>query len=159
MSKNRYRTPRRAACLAVAAALLAGLAAAAPAGAATGGASPFASTVAGTSTDQIAFTAWRVGGASWYGPGLYGRRTACGQRLRKTTVGVAHKTLPCGTLVKFMHRGRVLVTRVIDRGPYIRGRAWDLTEAASEALDFESVGVGKVRYAVALQFASTAKRR
>src|SRR5690606_24676604 len=98
-------------------------------------------------------------GASWYGPGLYGNRTACGQRLRRRTVGVAHKKLPCGTTVKFSHRGRVLVTRVIDRGPYIRGRAWDLTQAASKALDFERVGVGKLRHAVAVQYAGTAKRR
>lgn len=157
MTASRHRNLRRAACLAAATALLA-LATAAPAGAATGGASPFRAAVAGSSTDEIAFSPWRTAGASWYGPGLYGNRTACGQTLRKRTIGVAHKTLPCGTPVKFMHRGRVLVTRVIDRGPYIRGRAWDLTEAASEALDFESVGVGKLRVAVALRFAAASKR-
>ncbi len=94
-----------------------------------------------------------MGGASWYGPGLYGNGVACGGTLRPSTVGVAHKTLPCGTLVKFKHRGNVVVARVIDRGPYISGRAWDLTEAAAEALDFEDVGVGTVRYAVAASYA------
>lgn len=129
------------------------------ASAATGGASPFAAPKgASASTGKFAFNSWRVGGASWYGPGLYGNSTACGKRLRPATVGVAHKTLRCGAVVKFRHRGNVLVTRVIDRGPYIPGRSWDLTEAASEALDFESVGVGRVRYAVATKFTRRARR-
>jgi rare lipoprotein A (peptidoglycan hydrolase) len=129
----------------------------------TGGASSFtAPAPSGASLSAgpggaLAFGAWRVGGASWYGPGLYGNHTACGQTLRPATLGVAHKTLPCGTVVKFKHRGHVLVTRVIDRGPYIAGRSWDLTEAASEALDFESVGVGNVQYAVATKFARAGK--
>lgn len=38
---------------------------------------------------------------SWYGSGFYGQRTACGQTLTKTLVGVANRTLPCGTLVMF----------------------------------------------------------
>jgi rare lipoprotein A len=89
--------------------------------------------------------------ASWYGPGLWGNKTACGQTLRPNTLGVAHKTLPCGTTVKFVYHGHALITQVIDRGPYIKGRAWDLTQAASEALDLE--GIGNVRYAVALTLA------
>ena len=93
----------------------------------------------------------RIAGASWYGPGLYGHQTACGQTLRPNTLGVAHKTLPCGTTVKFVYHGHALITQVIDRGPYVKGRAWDLTAAASEALGFE--GVGKVRYAIALEYA------
>ncbi len=42
---------------------------------------------------------YRSAVSSWYGPGLYGNTTACGQTLRPDTVGVAHKTLPCGTKV------------------------------------------------------------
>lgn len=143
-------------------ALLACIGALAPASAQAagpGGASAFATPKgAGTSTGQFAFTSWRSGHASWYGPGLYGNSTACGKRLRPATLGVAHKTLPCGTAVKFRHRGNVLITRVIDRGPYIAGRTWDLTEAASEILDFESVGVGRVQYAVAAKFARSARK-
>jgi rare lipoprotein A (peptidoglycan hydrolase) len=45
------------------------------------------------------------------------------------------------------------MARVIDRGPYISGRAWDLTEAAAEALDFEDVGVGYVQYSIAKSYA------
>ncbi len=120
--------------------------------ASTGGASTVAAAPSPPTSSvegDFAFSTWRSGGASWYGPGLYGNSTACGQTLRASTLGVAHKTLPCGTVVKFRHHGHVLVTRVIDRGPYITGRSWDLTEAASEALDFESVGVGRLQYAVA----------
>jgi hypothetical protein len=86
--------------------------------------------------------------ATWYGPGLYGNGTACGGTLRPATLGVAHRTLPCGTKVTFSYRGNFVRTRVIDRGPYANGADWDLTEAVAEALDFEDVGVDKVRVAV-----------
>jgi rare lipoprotein A (peptidoglycan hydrolase) len=106
---------------------------------------------------ELAFSPFRYAGASWYGPGLWGNKTACGSTLRPSTLGVAHKTLPCGTTVKFVYHGRALVTQVIDRGPYIHGRAWDLTKAASDALGFE--GVGRVRYAIALNYASSLEAR
>lgn len=135
-------------------ALFAGVAAGAQA--ATGGASSYAPT-ASASDEELTFGTWRYGGASWYGPGLWGNSTACGQTLRPQTMGVAHKTLPCGTTVKFVYHGRAVVTQVIDRGPYIDGRAWDLTKAVSDALGFE--GVGRVRYAVAIDDAAAASRR
>jgi rare lipoprotein A (peptidoglycan hydrolase) len=128
-------------------ALFAGLATGARA--ATGGAGTY--TASAPSGEGLAFGAWRYGGASWYGPGLWGNKTACGMTLQPQTMGVAHKTLPCGTTVKFVYGGRAVVTQVIDRGPYIHGRAWDFTKAVSDALGFE--GVGRVRYAVALAYA------
>jgi hypothetical protein len=93
----------------------------------------------------------RTAGATWYGPGLYGNGTACGQTLRPGTIGVAHRTLPCGTTVKLTYHGHSLVTKVIDRGPYTPGNDFDLTNGARLALGFE--GVGRVRYAVALSSA------
>ena len=74
---------------------------------------------------------------SWYGPGFYGNRTACGQALTATLRGVAHRTLPCGTLVSFRNpeNGRVITVPVVDRGPYVAGRTWDLTGGACVALD------------------------
>lgn len=84
--------------------------------------------------------------ATWYGPGLFGNRTACGQRLRRKTVGVAHKRLPCGTRVTIRYRGRYLRTRVIDRGPYAHGAKWDLTQRAARKLRFEQTD--QVRSAV-----------
>jgi rare lipoprotein A (peptidoglycan hydrolase) len=125
-------------------------AAAAPAAADTGGASSGASSEAQAGRG-IAFSAFRFGGATWYGPGFYGKQTACGQTLRPGTLGVAHRSLPCGTVVKFVFGGRQVVTRVIDRGPYAKGFAWDLTNGTREALGFE--GSGQIRYAVAAQYA------
>jgi peptidoglycan hydrolase-like protein with peptidoglycan-binding domain len=87
-------------------------------------------------------------GASWYGPGFFGNQTACGQTLRRATEGVAHKTLPCGSKVLIGFRGRFVITKVIDRGPFIGGREWDLTAAIAGSLRFKSVGVGDVRHAV-----------
>jgi rare lipoprotein A (peptidoglycan hydrolase) len=118
--------------------------------ASTGGASSF--TASAPEGGELTFSSpMRTAGASWYGPGLYGNHTACGQTLRPSTLGVAHKTLPCGTTVKFVYHGKSVVTQVIDRGPYVKGRAWDLTAAASEALGLE--GVGQVRYAIATNLA------
>lgn len=69
---------------------------------------------------------------SWYGSGFYGQRTACGQTLTKTLVGVANRTLPCGTLVMFRnpYNGDTITVPVVDRGPYVAGREWDLTRGA-----------------------------
>ena len=71
---------------------------------------------------------------SWYGPGFYGNGTACGQTLTRTLVGVAHRTLPCGTLVTFRYKGVTLTVPVIDRGPYVSGRTWDLSYGACSQL-------------------------
>ena len=78
--------------------------------------------------------------ASWYGPGLYGNRLACGGRLSRGTVGVAHKSLPCGTKITLHLRGRTVRTKVIDRGPYVGGRVYDLTAATKQKLGFGSTG-------------------
>ncbi len=85
-------------------------------------------------------SAYRGSHASWYGPGLYGNKLGCGGTLSAGTVGVAHKTLPCGTKVTFRYRGRSVNARVIDRGPYVGGREWDLTAALKHKLRFPSTG-------------------
>lgn len=75
---------------------------------------------------------------SWYGPGFYGNNGACGMipgGLTPETVGVAHRSLPCGTRVTFKNGNHVLVTYVIDRGPYVAGRIFDLTKGACVLLD------------------------
>lgn len=72
--------------------------------------------------------------ASWYGPGFYGNRTACGQVYTPEIIGVAHRTLPCGTLVTIEFRGRAMTVPVIDRGPYIAGRTLDLSNATKIAM-------------------------
>jgi putative peptidoglycan binding protein/rare lipoprotein A (RlpA)-like double-psi beta-barrel protein len=90
--------------------------------------------VVGPETRPKLVALMRVRRATWYGPGLYGNRMACGGTLRRSTLGVAHKTLPCGTPVTFYHRGRFVTVSVIDRGPFRRGVEWDLTAAAAKAL-------------------------
>ena len=74
---------------------------------------------------------------SWYGPNFYGQHTACGQILTTTLLGVAHRTLPCGTLITFKNpvNGRTITVPVVDRGPYVSGRQWDLTYATCHYLD------------------------
>jgi hypothetical protein len=74
---------------------------------------------------------------SWYGPGFYGKRTACGQAYTRQILGVAHRTLPCGTKVTFRNpsNGRTVTVRVIDRGPYVSGRQWDLSGGLCVYLD------------------------
>lgn len=153
MQTIRQTSVRWAIALAAFLALFAG--AATGAQAATGGASSYAPSA--PNGEELEFGAWRYGGASWYGPGLWGHKTACGQTLRPQTMGVAHKALPCGSTVKFVYRGKAVITQVIDRGPYIKGRAWDFTKAVSDALGFE--GVGRVRYAIALNDAAAASNR
>jgi hypothetical protein len=76
------------------------------------------------------------GNVSWYGPGFYGNRTACGYAMSGSLVGVAHRTLACGTLVTFKNpaNGKTITVPVVDRGPYVSGRDWDLTGGACIAL-------------------------
>jgi rare lipoprotein A (peptidoglycan hydrolase) len=158
MKKNANRPWRKTnsrTALLLLAALLA-CATAAPARAATGGFST-ASGAAGTAASSeaqagagVAFAPIRWAGATWYGPGLYGRHTACGQLLTARTIGVAHRSLPCGTPVKFLYRGHTIVAPVIDRGPYTQGNSWDLTLAVAKALNFDEVGADRVGYAIPL---------
>ncbi|MBM3666000.1 MAG: hypothetical protein FJW90_00705 [Actinobacteria bacterium] len=86
--------------------------------------------------------------ATWYGPSLWGNQTACGMKLRPSTIGTAHKKLPCGTHVTFTYEGRSVATTVIDRGPYTKGFAWDLTKKAAKRIGFLSVGADKVKATV-----------
>ena len=76
----------------------------------------------------------------------YGLGLACGGVLGRDQLGVAHKTAPCGTLITFAYGGRSLTVPVIDRGPYIAGREWDLTGATAAALAFP--GLGQVQWSV-----------
>jgi rare lipoprotein A (peptidoglycan hydrolase) len=83
---------------------------------------------------------YRTAYASWYGPGLYGNNLGCGGRLSPGRLGVAHKTLPCGAKVTLRRGTRTVRVRVIDRGPYVAGREYDLTEATARKLRFSGHG-------------------
>jgi rare lipoprotein A (peptidoglycan hydrolase) len=86
---------------------------------------------------------WRLDrNVSWYGPGFYGKRTACGLAMTTTLIGVAHRSLPCGTKVTFRNpdNGRIVTAPVVDRGPYVSGRQWDLTGGLCQRLDHCQTG-------------------
>ncbi|MGH2837369.1 MAG: peptidoglycan-binding protein [Thermoleophilaceae bacterium] len=72
--------------------------------------------------------------ATWYGPGLYGNKMACGGTLTRETFGVAHKSLPCGKKVTIAHGGRIVIARVVDRGPFVKGVSYDLTEKTARSV-------------------------
>ena len=76
------------------------------------------------------------GVASWYGPGFQGRKTANGERFNTNELTAAHKTLPFNTLVKVtnLSNGVSTVVRINDRGPFVRGRIIDLSNAAKNEI-------------------------
>ncbi|MEV4419595.1 septal ring lytic transglycosylase RlpA family protein [Patulibacter sp. NPDC049589] len=77
--------------------------------------------------------------ATWYGPGFYGQKTACGVTLQADTVGIAHRTLPCGTQVEIRRGGKSIVVPVIDRGPFANGATFDLTKTAADEIGVDGV--------------------
>ena len=95
---------------------------------------------AGSKAKAGKVSVFRPAVASYYGPGLYGGALACGGTLSPSTMGVAHKSLPCGTKLTIRYHGRQVRTKVIDRGPYVAGREFDLTSATKSKLGFGSTG-------------------
>lgn len=93
---------------------------------------------------KAASTPFRFALASNYGPGLYGNTLGCGGTLTAGTLGVAHKTMPCGTLLDICD-ARCVSVRVVDRGPYVAGREVDLTMATAAAIGFSGVGLVRLR--------------
>ena len=85
--------------------------------------------------------------ASWYGPGFFGNETSCGVPLAEDTVGVAHRKLPCGTQLTVYAHGNWANAEVIDRGPFVKGVKWDLTQALATQLGVKYTE--KVKVAVA----------
>lgn len=94
---------------------------------------------ASTDGDAPELVVYRPVKATWYGPGFWNRRTACGKRLRKGTRGVAHRTLPCGSVVEVTYGGETVRATVIDRGPFRSGVHYDLTQATARDLGFDGV--------------------
>jgi rare lipoprotein A len=89
---------------------------------------------AAAAAPTVQLTVYRPARTTWYGPGLYGRHTACGQVLSHRLLGLAHRTLPCGTPVEVYLRGRSITVPVVDRGPFSNGAHYDLTSAAAKQL-------------------------
>lgn len=90
--------------------------------------------------------AGQCGGASWYGPGFHGKKTASGERFNENAMTAAHKTLPLGSMVKVTDQrtGKSIKVRINDRGPLVGGRIIDLSKAAAARLGTKRAGVGRV---------------
>ena len=76
------------------------------------------------------------------------RRTACGQTLNDKTVGLAHPTLPCNAKLFIEFGGKRVLTQVIDRGPYVAGREFQLTKALAEKVGLHDLQRIRWRFAV-----------
>lgn len=91
---------------------------------------------------------WKAGSmiASWYGKKFQGRRTSSGDRFDRYKLTAAHRTLPLGSLVLLVEprTGRSVVVRINDRGPWIKGRDLDLSEAAATKLGIHKRGIAAV---------------
>ena len=95
---------------------------------------------AASASPELTLTVFRPAIATWYGPGFYGNTTACGLEMTEELVGVAHRSLPCGTNVAVRYGSRTLVVPVVDRGPFGGEAKWDLTAAAAQQLGFDRDG-------------------
>jgi rare lipoprotein A (peptidoglycan hydrolase) len=74
-------------------------------------------------------------------------RTSCGQRLGPKTLGVAHPVLPCGVKLFVSYKDQVVLTQVVDRGPSVPGREFDVTRALARKLGLEGTQQIRWRYA------------
>ena len=84
--------------------------------------------------------------ASWYDCSTPGqcsksRRTASGEKFNPNALTAAHKTLPFGTRVKVTHKGKSVIVRINDRGPFVKGRSIDLSRAAAKRIGCHGVCV------------------
>ena len=89
----------------------------------------------------------QTGTASFYGGKWHGRKTANGEIFDTYKLTAAHKTLPFGTKVKVtnLNNGKSVVVRINNRGPYVKGRVIDLSQAAFSKIENMSRGVTKVK--------------
>ena len=92
-------------------------------------------------------TGYYTARAAPYGPTASHPRTACGQPFLKTTEGVAHPVLPCGVRVYIRFHGKEVLTQVIDRGPNVPGRDFDITKALANRLDLHGAQTIQWRFA------------
>ena len=94
----------------------------------------------------VASASDQCGGASWYGPGFHGKKTASGAKFNQNAMTAAHKSLPFGTVVKVTDQrtGKSVKVTITDRGPFHKGRIIDLSKAAAAKLGTQSAGTGKV---------------
>jgi hypothetical protein len=90
---------------------------------------------------------WYEARVAPYGAGLYGRPTACGPKLTRTTRGIAHPVLPCGAKLFLSYGDREVAAEVVDRGPHAGGREFEVTEALADELGLTGVQALRWRFA------------
>jgi hypothetical protein len=78
---------------------------------------------------------------------VYGRPTACGHVLERSTMGFAHPVLPCGAKIYLGHAGKEVLTQVVARGPTPGGVQFGLTEALARELGISGRGTIRWRFA------------
>ncbi|MGI6559469.1 MAG: septal ring lytic transglycosylase RlpA family protein [Limnochordia bacterium] len=88
-----------------------------------------------------------IGVASWYGGRFHGRRTASGEVFDQNGLSAAHRSWPFGLRVRVtnLQNGESVVVKINDRGPYVQGRAIDLSRAAARAIGLVERGIGLVK--------------
>ncbi|MGZ5467910.1 MAG: septal ring lytic transglycosylase RlpA family protein [Candidatus Aminicenantales bacterium] len=86
--------------------------------------------------------------ASWYGDRFQGRKTASGEIFDKNAWVMATRHLPLGVRARVRYKDRECIVRVIDRGPYISGRIYDVSEAVAHYLGFHDQGLAEVEVSV-----------
>ncbi|MEZ5044837.1 MAG: septal ring lytic transglycosylase RlpA family protein [Saprospiraceae bacterium] len=88
--------------------------------------------------------------ASYYSDEFHGRKTAYGDTYDKEKLTTAHKKHPYGTILKVtrLDNNKSVTVKVIDKGPFIRGRVVDLSRKAAEKIDLTDVGVAEVKVEV-----------
>jgi rare lipoprotein A len=84
--------------------------------------------------------------ASWYGPGLAGRKTSSGETFNPRALTAASRTLPIGSVLKVTNprNGKSVKVKVNDRGPFVAGRGLDLSRRAAEEIGIIHEGVAAV---------------
>ncbi len=92
----------------------------------------------------------QTGFASYYSRKSNGAKTSSGERLNSDSLVCAHRTLPFGTQIKVLNvkNGKSIIVKVIDRGPFGKGRVVDLSYAAADSLDMIRSGVAQVQLIV-----------
>ena len=102
------------------------------------------STNSGDSNNNLNIVKTYNAKVSWY---KQGKKTANGEKFNPNNFTVAHKNLPFGTMVKFTHHdtGKTVIARVNDRGPYIKGREFDVSLRCAVYLGIKDVGVTKMK--------------
>lgn len=92
------------------------------------------------------YLTFQIAKVSWYD--CCNVQMASGEYFNPDDIFVAHKTLPFGTKVLFLYEDEAIIAEVKDRGPYIKGREFDLSRGLAKKLRILRKGIAHVKYAI-----------